>query len=70
LKTKSSIRLSRTTSRKRSTLSRESSMKPLTTLKSKLEIVELTWIMKILTKSSADLTELVNLVNMIRKRKL
>lgn len=70
MKTKSSIRLSRTTSRKRSTLSRESSMKPLTTLKSKLEIVELTWIMKILTKSSADLTELVNLVNMIRKRKL
>jgi hypothetical protein len=71
LRTKSSTKLSRLTNRRRSTIAKGSLRTPLQTSKSKLEIEELTWIMKISIKSSANRTEKRPLkAKTIRKRRL
>jgi hypothetical protein len=71
LRTKSSTKLSRLTNRRRSTIAKGSLRTPLQTSKSKLEIGELTWIMKISIKSSANRTEKRPLkAKTIRKRRL
>jgi hypothetical protein len=69
LKTKSSIRLSRTTNRRKSTEPRDSSRKLLMISKSKSEIVVLTSIMKISIKFLVDQMEIKILLQRIRKRK-
>lgn len=69
MKTKSSIRLSRTTNRRKSTEPRDSSRKLLMISKSKSEIVVLTSIMKISIKFLVDQMEIKILLQRIRKRK-
>ena len=71
MRTKSSTKLSRLTNKRRSTIPKGNLRMPLQTSKSKLETEELTLIMKILIKSSANRTEKrLPEAKTIRKRRL